>query len=456
MKKRVHIVVLGDIGRSPRMKYHAWSFAYEGWEVRLSGYAGSRLHQAFEANGAIELGYIPQAPPWVDRFLPRLLALLLKLVYLSHVLFFHLLFSPWSPFIMLQTPPAVPTFFVVWLVSWLRGMRLIIDWHNYGYSIMALSVGGWRYHPLTAIYTFLEGNFARYCLKQETTLHFCVSKALKHDLLTRWRIPAKVLYDKPGPFLERPSVDRSHQLFARLARFYPEAFSYEGDDGIDLAALDTRTRFTTSNDEAGAGEGARWRRDRPQLLVSSTSWTPDEDFNLLFDALHAYNERCEAAEEADEDVPPDVVCVITGKGPMKDAFASRVRESDWLHVTVVMPWLEAEDYPVLIGSADLGVSLHSSSSGLDLPMKVVDMFGLRVPVLAHNFPALKELVQDRHYGRVFETGQQLAQLLQRHLGTVEGRQEVEQYRRNLEQYVALGWHQNWKRTLLPRVENSLR
>lgn len=42
-KRSVCLVVLGDIGRSPRMQYHALSLAQHGFEVDLVGYRG-RFH----------------------------------------------------------------------------------------------------------------------------------------------------------------------------------------------------------------------------------------------------------------------------------------------------------------------------------------------------------------------------------------------------------------------------
>ena len=38
--KRVSVVVVGDIGRSPRMQYHSLSFAKAGFAVDLIGYCG--------------------------------------------------------------------------------------------------------------------------------------------------------------------------------------------------------------------------------------------------------------------------------------------------------------------------------------------------------------------------------------------------------------------------------
>ncbi len=42
--KHVVVVVLGDLGRSPRMCFHALSLAEYGYRVTLVGYAQSQLN----------------------------------------------------------------------------------------------------------------------------------------------------------------------------------------------------------------------------------------------------------------------------------------------------------------------------------------------------------------------------------------------------------------------------
>lgn len=59
-----------------------------------------------------------------------------------------------------------------------------------------------------------------------------------------------------------------------------------------------------------------------------------------------------------------------GRGPLQSYYAKLIKEQKWKHVEVIMLWLEWSDYPVFLGCADLGLSIHRSSSGLDLPMKV--------------------------------------------------------------------------------------
>ena len=45
--KDIAVVVLGDLGRSPRMLYHAGSLAARDWTVSLVGYEGAQLCAAF-------------------------------------------------------------------------------------------------------------------------------------------------------------------------------------------------------------------------------------------------------------------------------------------------------------------------------------------------------------------------------------------------------------------------
>jgi beta-1,4-mannosyltransferase len=80
------------------------------------------------------------------------------------------------------------------------------------------------------------------------------------------------LYDRPPAVFQPISVLESHQLFASLAKQYPV---FRANDGS------INTVFTDLLSDGNAV----WRKDRPALIVSSTSWTDDEDFSVLLSAL---------------------------------------------------------------------------------------------------------------------------------------------------------------------------
>lgn len=109
--------------------------------------------------------------------------------------------------------------------------------------------------------------------------------------------------------------------------------------------------------------------------MTSTSWTEDEDINLLLDA----------AVLLDSKISIKIIIVITGKGPMKTYYMQKIEKLTLANIQFKTVWLSVEDYPRLLGLADIGVSLHTSSSKLDLPMKVVDMFGCGLPVCSVNY-----------------------------------------------------------------------
>lgn len=168
-------------------------------------------------------------------------------------------------------------------------------------------------------------------------------------------------------------------------------------------------------------------------------------------ALQRYEDRLSSDRNSDL---PKLTCAITGKGPLKEYYAKMIKERSWSHVTVVTPWLEAEDYPTLLGSADLGVCLHKSSSGLDLPMKVVDMFGCGVPVCAVHFKCLDELVKHDVNGLVFHSDEELFQQLTQLLRKFPlGCQKLDGFRRELKEFQKIRWHDAWTEAVLPLVTN---
>lgn len=181
--------------------------------------------------------------------------------------------------------------------------------------------------------------------------------------------------------------------------------------------------------------------DKLRVLVSSTSWTADEDFSLLIEALCRYSDLAEASNP---DLP-SILAIITGKGPQREMYLKQIADLEkngkLQKATIRTAWLSMEDYARLLASASLGVSLHTSSSGVDLPMKVVDMFGAGLPVVGWNcFEAWPELVTEGRNGRGFGSSDELVE----HLVELFGNQEaLEELRTGAREESSRRWDDEW-------------
>jgi len=72
---------------------------------------------------------------------------------------------------------------------------------------------------------------------------------------------ATTLYDRPGPQFKTITLFEKHNLLEKMN-------------------LNDFTELSESGE-------VQLKPDRPSLLVSSTSWTPDEDFSILLKALQS-------------------------------------------------------------------------------------------------------------------------------------------------------------------------
>lgn len=50
-----------------------------------------------------------------------------------------------------------------------------------------------------------------------------------------------------------------------------------------------------------------------------------------------------------DDIYPKLICVITGKGPLKYHYQQMMLKLKWNKVSIITPWLENNDYPILLG-----------------------------------------------------------------------------------------------------------
>lgn len=330
---------------------------------------------------------------------------------------------------IVQNPPSIPTlgvsrFFVLFLS---RRTKLIIDWHNLGYSILSLKLDKKKqknipnsssssststskiepdettaessdistidssyddselhhHHPFVRFYKWYEGFFGNHAF-----CHFTVTIRMGEVIRRRFKMKARRIL----PLYDRPALDFQPLSFEEKLTVI-KAHSQKGDIFEDLVGPNIHEK----------------------IIITSTSYTPDEDIYMLLDAVKQYDDIKKKKKNKKSSTLPNLRVIITGKGPMLKEIQTYIAEQlspTLSHVRIYTTWLSTDDYPLVLGTADVGVSLHMSSSGVDLPMKAVDMFGCGVPVISVLYPALPELIKDKVNGLHIKTSTDLANALE--------------------------------------------
>jgi beta-1,4-mannosyltransferase len=356
------------------MLYHARALAANGVDVDLVGFEGTPLPKAIADEPRISVRRLnPATLRLRGAFSGATYAVagLLDAARLSLRLWRILRRLQKPDLVLVQNPPAFPTLFVTWFSLRGRGVRFVIDWHNLGYTLLRLRLGRW--HPAVRLARWLERRDAR-----RVDANLCVSRSLAAFLESRFGVQqARVLYDRPASAFV--PMERSEREQLRQALF---------------------SRFGVHTGTVG-------------FIVCPTSWTEDEDFDLVIDAVPLLDERIRGWEAAGAGRRfPNIVILVTGDGARRAEFERRFAGLPARRIQLRARWLEPEDYPKVVGSADLGLCLHRSSSGLDIPMKVADLFGAGVPVCALDYGiGLGERVRHGDNGFLFSTARQLADVL---------------------------------------------
>jgi beta-1,4-mannosyltransferase len=356
------------------MRYHAQALASNGVDVDLVGFEGMPLSKAITSDPRITIHRInPARLPMRSNLRGSIYAVagLFDAARVSFRLWRTLRTLKRPELVLVQNPPAFPTMLIAWLLLRHRGVRFVIDWHNLGYSLLRLRMGEW--HPVVRLARWYERRDAR-----RVDGNLCVSRGLAAFLESRFGVEnARVLYDRPASVfvpMDRGERERFRQaLFARL--------------NVHAATVG--------------------------FIVCPTSWTEDEDFDVIIETVPRLEERIRGWEAAAQGRRfPDLVILVTGDGARRAEFERRFAGLQTRRVQLRTRYLEPEDYPRVVGSADLGLCLHRSSSGLDIPMKVADLFGAGVPVCALDYGAcLAERVRHGDNGLLFSNGRQLADVL---------------------------------------------
>ncbi|XP_058451029.1 chitobiosyldiphosphodolichol beta-mannosyltransferase isoform X2 [Malaya genurostris] len=186
---RACVVVLGDIGRSPRMQYHVKSLSETCCFVDLIGYLESKPQEDLMSKSNVRIHALSLFP---ELNLPNSLKYIFKTIWQALTLLIALISIKKPNFILCQNPPAIPSLAVCQLYCiFVRSTKIIIDWHNYTHTILAIN--STQNTSFVKFAKMIERYFGK-----KASASLCVTRAMQQDLQENWNItkqhnmPAKV------------------------------------------------------------------------------------------------------------------------------------------------------------------------------------------------------------------------------------------------------------------------
>jgi len=232
------------------MRYHAQALSALGVDVDLVGFDGTPLPRAVTNDSRITLHHLSAS--LFRHGAPRLSYAPIAVVdalRIGYRLWRTLRTLRKPDLVLVQNPPAFPTLTVTRLALVDKGVRFVIDWHNIGYTMLRLRLGQWN--PVVRFARWLERRDA-----QRADAHLCVSRGLAEFLKSRFGLQnTHVLYDRPASiFVPMEHTDRERYRQALLTRL-----------GVHAGTVG--------------------------LVVCPTSWTEDEDFDVVIDAVLRLEDR---------------------------------------------------------------------------------------------------------------------------------------------------------------------
>ena len=323
----VAVIVLGDLGRSPRMQYHAYSLSkFDNFkEVLLIGYKGEEcIKDIKEANKIKEIRL--SIPELYMPFLNKIS--IIRILYKGIILLFTLIITLFKlqsqskiDLVLIQNPPCIPAAIASVILSYFYSTKILVDWHNLSFKMYdQKTINRTSYYSTTNMLIQIT-KLTEFLISHLCHCHICVSNAMQIWLQEVFYIHPIIVYDRPFSTIFNPDLgtnlvvkhdlllkykltdnelfphiihttNEQQQTSSKLGRNLAEIKAFSERTGIDIKSSDVTTCQTILKYNKNTNDCHVYiRQDATHILISATSWTPDEDFTPLLTALTSINQR---------------------------------------------------------------------------------------------------------------------------------------------------------------------